>query len=122
MKKISILLLASAALALCGCGAKVDENKTPEQAKAEASTMDAASLQKQVDALKAFMLEKQDEAKKVADKIAQIPLKEQLGDNAKALRAEASKIGDSLKNVGSQLSVYAEELKNKAAAAVNSAK
>ena len=122
MKKISILLLASAALALCGCGAKVDESKTPEQAKAEASTMDAASLQKQVDALKAFMSEKQDEAKKVADKIAQIPLKEQLGDNAKALRAEASKIGDSLKNVGSQLSVYAEELKNKAAAAVNSAK
>ena len=63
MKKILATLVAASALILCGCGANVNENKTPEQAKTEAASMDAASLQKQVDALKAFIAEKNAEAK-----------------------------------------------------------
>lgn len=116
MKKIITALFAAAAIMLCGCGANVNENKTPEQAKTEAATMDAAALQKQVDALKAYIESKQAEIKAVSEKIAKIPLAEQMGNDAKALREEAAKIGDSVKKIQAQLSVYVEELKAKSAA------
>ncbi len=116
MKKTLVSMLAACAIVLCGCGANVDENKTPQQAKTEAASMDAASLQKQIDELKAFIAKKEVEAKAVAEKISKIPLAEQMGNDAKALREEASKIADSVKKIQAQLSVYAEELKAKAAA------
>ena len=115
MKKTITVLFAAAAIMLCGCGANVNENKTPEQAKTEAATMDAA-LQKQVDALKTYLESKQAEIKAVSEKIAKIPLAEQMGNDAKALREEVVKIGDSVKKIQAQLSVYLEELKAKSAA------
>ena len=120
MKKILAIFVAASALVLCGCGANVNENKTPEQAKTEAASMDAASLQKQVDALKAFIAEKNDEAKVLAEKLSKISLTEQMGNDAKALREEASKIAESVKKIQTQLGVYVEELKSKAAAAAQS--
>lgn len=120
MKKILAIFVAASALVLCGCGANVNENKTLEQAKTEAASMDAASLQKQVDALKAFIAEKNDEAKALAEKLSKISLTEQMGNDAKALREEASKIAESVKKIQTQLGVYVEELKSKAAAAAQS--
>ena len=120
MKKILAIFVAASALVLCGCGANVNENKTPEQAKTEAASMDVASLQKQVDALKAFIAEKNDEAKALAEKLSKISLTEQMGNDAKALREEASKIAESVKKIQTQLGVYVEELKSKAAAAAQS--
>ena len=120
MKKILAIFVAASALVLCGCGANVNENKTLEQAKTEAASMDAASLQKQVDALKAFIAEKNDEAKALAEKLSKISLTEQMGNDAKALREEASKIAESVKKIQTQLGVYVEELKAKAAAAAQS--
>lgn len=120
MKKILAIFVAASALVLCGCGANVNENKTLEQAKTEAASMDAASLQKQVDALKAFIAEKNDEAKALAEKLSKISLAEQMGNDAKALREEASKIAESVKKIQTQLGVYVEELKAKAAAAAQS--
>ncbi len=120
MKKILATLVAASALILCGCGANVNENKTPEQAKTEAASMDAASLQKQVDALKAFIAEKNAEAKALAEKLSKIPLAEQMGNDAKALREEAAKIAESVKKIQAQLGVYVEELKAKATAAAQS--
>ncbi len=120
MKKILAIFVAASALVLCGCGANVNENKTPEQAKTEAASMDAASLQKQVDALKAFIAKKNDEAKALAEKLSKISLTEQMGNDAKALREEASKIAESVKKIQTQLGVYVEELKSKAAAAAQS--
>lgn len=120
MKKILAIFVAASALVLCGCGANVNENKTLEQAKTEAASMDTASLQKQVDALKAFIAEKNDEAKALAEKLSKISLTEQMGNDAKALREEASKIAESVKKIQTQLGVYVEELKSKAAAAAQS--
>ena len=113
MKKITSILFAAAMLALCGCGANVDEKQTPEQAKTQAASMDAAALQKQVDALKAYIEKKGAEAKQAAEKLSKIPLTEQMGKDAQALRDEAAKISESVKNIQAQLSVYAQELKAK---------
>ncbi|MDY6069653.1 MAG: hypothetical protein SPI34_08035, partial [Opitutales bacterium] len=66
MKRIAFLLSAIALLALCGCGANVNENQTPEQAKTHAAAMDAAALQKQVYALKAYIEKKTAQAKEAA--------------------------------------------------------
>ena len=43
-----------------------------------------------------------------------------MGNDAKALREEASKIAESVKKIQTQLGVYVEELKAKAAAAAQS--
>ena len=52
----------------------------------------------------------------LAKKIGEIPLKDMLGDEAKNLKQEASKIADSVSKVTAQMDAYAKELKNKAAA------
>ena len=114
MKRIASILSIAALFALCGCGANVNENQTPEQAKTQAASMDAAALQKQVDALKAYIEKKTAQAKEAAEKLSKIPLTEQMGKDAQALRDEAAKISESLKNIQAQLSVYAQELKAKA--------
>lgn len=113
MKKTMVSMFA--ALLLCGCGAGVDENKTPEQARAEAASMDSSALQKRVDACKKFIERKQAQADSLAKEIANIPLQEMLGEKAKSLKAEADKLGASIKNVGAQLDAYVKELKSKEA-------
>ena len=113
MKKTMVSMFA--ALLLCGCGAGVDENKTPEQAKSEAASMEASALQKRVDACKKFIEQKQAQVDSLAKEIANIPLQEKLGEKAKSLKAEADKIGVSIKNVGAQLDAYVKELQAKGA-------
>ena len=44
MKKTITVLFAAAAIMLCGCGANVNENKTPEQAKTEARISELEEL------------------------------------------------------------------------------
>ena len=87
--KQMLVSLFGAALAVCmlaGCGDGVDENKTPEQIKAEVVNLDAAAIQKQIDAYTKVIEEKSKELAKVMDQIKEIPLTEQLGDKAKGLQ------------------------------------
>lgn len=99
---------------LAGCGDGVDENKTPDQIKAEVANLDAAAIQKQIDAYKKVIEEKSKELAKVMDQIKEIPLTEQLSDNAKKLQAEAANITKSLSKLKDNLEAYVEGLKAKA--------
>lgn len=113
MKKIITSVVAAFALLLCGCGDNVNVNKTPEQVKAEAASMDVASIQKKIDELKAYADKKGAEAKAVAEKISKIPLTEQMGKDAQALREEASKIGKDVDKVKAQIAAWTSEMKAK---------
>ena len=111
--------LAGAFLAagmLCGCGESVDENKPIAEVQAEAAKLDAKQLEAKIEACKKFLDEKKKEADALAKKIGEIPLKDMLGDEAKNLKQEASKIAESVSKVTAQMDAYAKELKNKGAA------
>ena len=73
-------------------------------------------LEAKVEACKKFLEAKKVEADELAKKISAIPLKDMLGPEAKNLKEQASKIGESVKKVTAQMDAYAKELKSKAAA------
>ena len=115
--KQMLVSLFGAALAvgmLAGCGDGVDENKTPEQIKAEVVNLDAAAIQKQIDAYTKVIEEKSKELAKVMDQIKEIPLTAQLGDKAKGLQASAADLGREINKLKENLEAYVEGLKAKA--------
>ena len=106
MRRIMVSLFGAALAVgmLAGCGSEVDENKTPDQIKAEVAKLDAAAIQE----------EKSKELSKVMDQIKEIPLTEQLSDNAKKLQAEAANLGKSINKLKDNLEAYVDGLKEKA--------
>ena len=117
MKKlVSLISVLAASVLICGCCEKVNENKTPAEAKAEAAQMDVKQLEGKIADCKKFIESKKADAEAVAKKIADIPLKEKLGAESKKLAAEADKISGSIKNVSAQLDEYVKALEAKKAA------
>lgn len=107
-------LLSIGLLAGCG-GSDVDENKTPEQIRQEIVNMDTKDIQKQIDAYTKAVAEKLEEVNAEAKKLADIPLTEQLGDEAKAIRKNLDSLKDSLGKLQKNMEAYAEGLKEKSA-------
>ena len=96
---------------LTGCGGnKIDENKPMDQVAADAARMGQAELQKMVDKYNAAIAEKGKELDALKARIKEIPLNELMGDKAKTLKADLSKIADSTGKLKDQMAVYAKEL------------
>lgn len=114
MKKFLMLCFAVCGmLFFAGCSEKVDENKTPEQIKAELASMDAADIQEMITKYQKAIEEKTAELKVEVEKLAKIPLTEQLGEEAKKIRANQAEITKSLDKLKANLAAYAEGLKTK---------
>lgn len=114
MKKFMLMaLLCCGALFLAGCGDSVDENKTPEQIKTEVASMNAADIQKMIEKYQKAIEEKAAEVKVEADKLAKIPLTQQLGDEAKKLRSNISGLTESLDKLKANMAAYVDGLKQK---------
>ena len=119
MKKLMGALVGAVAAAalLCGCGdSKVDENKSLADVQAEAAKLDASQLQAKIEQCKAILDAKKVEAEGVANKLKAIPLKDQLGPEAKDLQGQLAKITESVQKVTAQMDAYGKELQAKAAA------
>ena len=114
MKKLLLMALVfCGSLFLAGCGDSVDENKTPEQIKSEITSMDMNDIQKMIEKYQEAIAEKAAEIKAETDKLAKIPLTEQLGDEAKKLRGNVSELTKSLDKLKANLEVYTDGLKQK---------
>ena len=114
MKKVLWLaLLACGTMMLAGCGNKADENKTPAQIQAEVQKMDAAQIQAVIADYQKAIEKKAAELKKETDKLTAIPLTEQLGDEAKKIRANIGTLKDSLSKLQANLQAYTDGLKKK---------
>ncbi len=114
MKKLLYLMALVASMVIfAGCGNKADENKTPAQIQAEVQNMDLAQIQAVIADYQKAIEKKATELKKEADKLAQIPLTEQLGDEAKKVRENMSNLKDSLAKLQANLAAYTEGLKQK---------
>ncbi len=112
MKKVYGLLVGSMLVAvLAGCGGSgIDENKPVNQIAADANKMSQAELQKMVSKYEAAIAEKGKEIEALTAKVKEIPLTELMGDKAKALKGDISKVTTSLGKLKDQMAVYAKEL------------
>jgi len=111
MRTGTVLLAVLAAALLAGCGGSgIDENKPVGQIATEAAEMGQAELQKVVDKYEGVIADKVSELNALKEKVKEIPIKELMGDKAKALKEDLGEITTSLSKLKDQLSVYAKEL------------
>ncbi len=112
MKKVYGLLSGLMLVAmLTGCGGnKIDENKPIDQVAADEAKMGQADLQKMVDQYQAAIADKNKDLDALKAKIKEIPITEMMGDNAKMLKEDVSKITSSMSKLKDQMAVYSKEL------------
>ena len=113
MKKSLLLLLGAALMAgmVVGCGdSAVNENRPIEEVRAEAAKLDAAAIQKKVDALNKAIAEKTKELEAAIKKVSEIPLSEILGEEAKKAKDKVAEITVSCDKLKEQLKAYMEAL------------
>jgi Skp family chaperone for outer membrane proteins len=109
-------LLAGLVLAaiLTGCGGSgIDENKPVSQVAADAQKMTQADLQKMVAKYDAAIAEKSKELEALAAKVKEIPLTELMGEKAKTLKGDMSKVTTSIGKLKDQMAACAKELSAK---------
>ena len=108
MKKLFLFaMMCGAMFVLAGCGQQADQIKT------EVQSMSAADIQAKVDAYKKAIEAKSAELKAEGEKLAKIPLTEQLGDKAKGIQANMGTLKDSISKLTANMNAYAEGLKAK---------
>jgi hypothetical protein len=101
-------------LVLGGCGGKkADENKPLADVQAEAGKMSAGDLRDMAVAYKDAIMAKQEEVKKLADKLKGMSINEMMGEGAKKLKADSEKLETSVSALKERFDVYYQELKKK---------
>ena len=113
MKKIWSGLVLGSTLLIAGCSNGVDENKTPAEIKAEVVNMNMNDIQAMVAKYQKAIEKKTAELKVETEKLAKIPLTEQLGAEAKNLRSSIEEITKSLDKLKDNMAAYADGLKKK---------
>ena len=114
MKKLFLFaMMCGAMFVLAGCGQQADENKTPAQIQAEVQSMSAADIQAKVEVYQKAIEAKSAELKAEGEKLAKIPLTEQMGDKAKGIQANMGTLKDSISKLTANMNAYAEGLKAK---------
>jgi hypothetical protein len=106
-------LVLAAALCLGGCGQKADENKPISEIQTEANSMDVDQLRSMALSYKDAILGKQGEVTKIAEKIAEIPVVDMLGEEAKNLKTELDNVNKSGQALTDRFGVYYDKVKEK---------
>ncbi len=105
------IAIASCVLGLAGCGKKADESKPIADVQAEAAKMDVAQLKAKAMEYKDALVAKTAEIEKVAAKLTAIPVTEQLGTEAKSLKADIENLNKSVAALTERFQVYYNKLK-----------
>ncbi len=114
MKNLFVMALALCGiLFLAGCGNGVDENKTPEEIKAEVASMSAEDIAETITAYQKAIEAKTAEMAAEAAKLKDIPITEMLGDEAKKIKDNVGSIEDSIAKLTKNMQAYADGLKAK---------
>jgi uncharacterized coiled-coil DUF342 family protein len=105
------LLLAGCVLGLAGCKKGADENKPMDQVQAEAAKMNVEQLRAKAMEYKNAIVAKNAEIEKVLAKMKEIPVTEQLGAEAKALKTDIESLNKSMAALTERFQVYYNKLK-----------
>ena len=109
----AVLAVLMAGFFATGCGSKVSEDKPIATVKTEAQAMSVSQLQGMVENYKKVISVKQTEIQALQEKIKAIPITQLLGEEAKTLKDDISKIAVSVKALTDRMAIYAQELKVK---------
>jgi len=107
--------LAVLSVGLVGCGKKANENKPISDVKAEAEKMNVEQLRSMAMRYKEAITARQAEITKVTAKLKEIPITEQLGTEAKKIKADIDELNKSLSALTERFQVYYNKLKEKGA-------
>lgn len=120
MKKVIgiVAIFVAASIFVAGCGSTASETKPIDQVQSEAKTMSVAQLEKVVNTYKAAVEAKQVQVKALQEKIKTIPVTQLLGDEARAIKEDVSKLANSVQALTERMNVYLKEIQAKQAAAV----
>lgn len=108
-----VVLLGVAFGVVVGCGGGASEDKPLDQVKAEAAKMNADQLRASANEYLSAIKAQQDKLKEVQDRLTGLKVTEMMSDKAKAIQADAAKIGSSVTKLQARMSVYVDELKKK---------
>ena len=108
------LLLAACVVGLLGCGKKAaDETKPVSEVKAEAEKMSVADLRAMAETYRDKIMAKKGELDTLVKKLADIPLAEKLGEEAKAIQADMGDLSKAIQALTERFKVYYDKLKEK---------
>jgi len=105
------IAIAGCVLGLGGCGKKADENKPVADVQAEASKMNVEQLKAKAMEYKDAIVAKKADIEKVAAKLKEIPITEQMGTEAKALQADITNLTNSVSALTERFQIYYNKLK-----------
>ena len=105
------IMIAGCLLGFAGCGKKADENKPIADVQAEAAKMNVEQLKAKAMEYKEALVAKKAEIEKVAAKLKEIPITEQLGTEAKSLQADIANLNKSVTALTERFQVYYNKLK-----------
>jgi len=113
-------LIAGCLLSFAGCGKKAGQSKSTAQAnetipvaqvQAEASKMNVEQLKAKAMEYKDAIVAKKAEIEKVAAKLKEIPITQQMGTEAKALQADVANLNKAVAALTERFQVYYNKLK-----------
>ena len=110
--KIIYVVLSVVLMGLVGCGGgSADTEKPVSEVKSEAATLTVADLKAKAADYQSAIQSKLQEIEPIKEQLANIPLAEKLGDEAKALQADISTLTQDLNALKERLAVYVDALK-----------
>lgn len=108
------LFLLLPILALVGCGGGKADTETPvAELEQKAETMSVEDLKAEAAAYKDAIAAKMQDLEPLRDKLSEIPLVDQMGEEAKALQADIAEVTGDLDALKVRLQVYLDALKEK---------
>jgi peptidoglycan hydrolase CwlO-like protein len=105
------VVLSAVVIAMAGCGAKADENKSMSEVKSEAETMSVEKLKATAVSYKKAIEAKKPELEKIVAKLKEIPMTEMLGTEAKSFKTDIDDMNKSISALRERFDVYYGKLK-----------
>lgn len=104
-----MLLMVAVALNVWGCTKKADAAKPMDQVRAEAEKMTAADLEATAKAYASEIAAKKSDVEKIQAKLSGLSLQDMVGEKAKSIKDEASKVGQEISALTERYEVYAQK-------------
>jgi len=105
------ILVVGCLLSFTSCSKKADSEKSITDVQAEAGKMNVEQLRAKAMEYKDAIVAQKAEIEKVAAKLKQIPITQQLGEEARGLQTDIATLSKTMANLTEKFQVYYSKLK-----------